>query len=123
MFRCLSTVFILAAITAASAHAHDSQRLDQLENEIRELKQRISALESPRRGSRDSSLPITPGDGWKTVDNWRKLRRGMRPIEVRRVLGEAHRVEGGYFTRWFYQNDGVVTFANEELNEWKEPPR
>jgi hypothetical protein len=45
----------------------------------------------------------------------------MRPIEVREILGEAHRVDGGYFTRWSYQNGGVVVFANEEVHEWTEP--
>ena len=45
----------------------------------------------------------------------------MRPIEVREILGDAHRVDGGYFTRWQYQNGGEVTFANEEVNKWTEP--
>ena len=45
----------------------------------------------------------------------------MRPIEVREILGDAHRVDGGYFTPWHYQNGGEVTFANEEVNEWTEP--
>jgi hypothetical protein len=48
-------------------------------------------------------------------------RQGMRPIEVREILGDAHRVDGGYFTRWHYKNGGAVVFANEEVNEWTEP--
>jgi hypothetical protein len=114
MFRRLIGVALLMVVGPMS-HAHDADRIDQLER-------RIQAIESQLFELTGSQVrPLETGEGWKSLSNWRSLRRGMRPIEVRGILGDAHRIDGGYFTRWHYQNGGIVVFANEEVNEWTEP--
>jgi hypothetical protein len=105
----------LALIMAASVHADDSDRIDELERRIQAIEAQLSEV------LRSQGPRFKEGEGWKSLSNWRELRRGMRPIEVRELLDDAHRVEGGYFTRWRYPNGGVVGFANEEVNEWTEP--
>ncbi len=105
----------LLTVVASTSHAHDADRLDELERRIQAIEGQLSELTSSQ------AQRFKTGEGWKSLSNWRSLRRGMRPIEVREVLGDAHRVEGGYFTRWHYQNGGVVVFANEEVNKWTEP--
>lgn len=114
MFSRLIGVALLMAV-APTSHAHDADRIDQLERRIQAIEAQLSELTSPQ------VQPFKTGDGWKSLSNWRNLRRGMRPIEVREILGDAHRVDGGYFTRWHYQNGGEVVFANEEVNRWTEP--
>ena len=52
--------------------------------------------------------------------NWRALRRGMTEVEVKALLGEPLRVEGGFITYWYYQN-AEVQINNEKLYGWKEP--
>ena len=111
--RLIGTTLLM--VVASTSHAHDADRIDQLERRIQAIEAQLSAL---------TSSPVQrfkTGEGWKSLSNWRSLRRGMRPIEVREILGDAHRVEGGYFTHWHYSNGGVVTFANEEVNRWTEP--
>jgi hypothetical protein len=115
MVRTFSVIAFLSLLIAFSSHAHDADRLDQLERRIQAIEAQLSELTSSQ------VQRFKTGEGWKSLSNWRSLRRGMRPIEVREILGEAHRVEGGYFTRWSYQNGGVVVFANEEVHEWTEP--
>jgi hypothetical protein len=114
MFRRLIGAALLMAV-ASTSHAHDADRIDQLERRIQAIEAQLSELTSSQ------VQRFKTGEGWKSLSNWRSLRRGMRPIEVREILGDAHRVEGGYFTRWHYQNGGVVIFANEEVNKWTEP--
>jgi hypothetical protein len=105
----------LLMVVASTAHAQDADRIDQLERRIEAIEAQLSELTSSQ------VQRFKTGEGWKSLSNWRSLRRGMRPIEVREILGDAHRIDGGYFTRWHYKNGGVVVFANEEVNEWTEP--
>jgi hypothetical protein len=109
--------FVLLLLVASASHADDAERIDQLERRIEAIEAQLSEL------TRSQVPRFQTGEGWKSLSNWRSLRRGMRPIEVREILGDAHRVEGGYFTRWQYQNGGEVVFANEEVNKWTEPPQ
>jgi hypothetical protein len=102
-------------VSASGSHAHDADRIEQLERRIQAIEAQLSELTSSQ------VQRFKTGEGWKSLSNWRSLRRGMRPIRVREILGDAHRVEGGYFTSWHYRNGGTVVFANEEVNKWTEP--
>lgn len=55
------------------------------------------------------------------IANWRALRRGMKEIEVKALLGEPVRVEGGYITYWRYGNDANIQIIDEKLYGWNEP--
>jgi hypothetical protein len=114
MFRRLIGVALLMLVGTA-AYADDAERIDELERRIEAIEAQLAELvNSPER-------PFKTGEGWKSLSNWRSLRRGMRTLHVREILGDAHRIDGGYFTVWHYQNGGRVEFANEELNKWTEP--
>ena len=60
------------------------------------------------------------GDSSKLA-NWRALRKGMTEAEVKALLGEPLRVQGGYFTYWYWDRNSKVTFFQEKLNGWDEP--
>ncbi len=67
------------------------------------------------------SKPVQTGDGWKALTNWRSLKSGMSPSDVRAVLGEPDRVKGGDVAFWYYTNGGNVTFISDKVTSWTEP--
>lgn len=73
-----------------------------------------------------ATAPQTPttasprSDDSSNKANWRALRRGMKEAEVKVLLGEPLRVEGGPVTYWYYQN-AKVTIYDEKLYGWEEP--
>ena len=41
--------------------------------------------------------------------------------EVKRLLGEPSRVDGGGLTVWYYPNSSQVMYMHDKLAEWREP--
>jgi len=69
----------------------------------------------------DSDETVVSGEGWKSVSSWRKLKTDMGYDEVREILGEPHRIEGGHLAEWYYPNGGTVTFQGDKAWRWREP--
>jgi outer membrane protein assembly factor BamE (lipoprotein component of BamABCDE complex) len=122
-----SNVLERAAIIAAllilsfAAQAQDAIRVDQLEREIQAIKQRLSKLESPQGNSVAEPKPSNMAEGWKSQSSWRQLKSDMSPNEVRAILGEPSRVNGGNIANWYYTNGGEAIFMREKLYRWTEP--
>ena len=112
---CLSLAFTL------SSFASDSDRINQLEKDVQELKLRLSKLEAPQGTSTSQSKAVPSSDGWKLLANWRTLKKGMSYDDVRAILGEPTRIQGGDLTFWFFANRGQVTFYQDKLDGWSEP--
>lgn len=55
------------------------------------------------------------------VTSWRSLKKGFTEAEVKTLLGEPKRIEGGSFTYWHYANNGSVTFYKDTVYSWREP--
>lgn len=62
-------------------------------------------------------------EGWKILNNWRKLTTNMGYDDVRKILGEPDRINGGSVARWYYKNGGEATFISNKLDSWKEPKK
>ncbi len=121
MFKTTIIVGFLSLVAAFSVHAQDSVRIDQLEKEIQELKIRVSELES-MLSSPSSHQEVAPSsEGWKSIANWRSLSTDMGPDDVKKLLGEPHRIDGGKIAFWYYQNNGQVTFLDGKVHRWTEP--
>lgn len=120
-FRKLCMIGFAMLIVAMNAFACDSERITQLEIEVQELKNRLSKLESPQVASSAVQKPFASPDGWKNVANWRALKTGMSPDQVRQILGEPKKVDGGALADWFYANGGAVRFYKDQLSNWREP--
>jgi hypothetical protein len=119
-----STISIIGFISLAfalNAHAQDSNRITQMEEEIREIKLRLLKLESMLNNPGNTQEPATSHDGWKSVMNWRKLYKEMSTRDVQKILGEPQRVDGGNLASWHYQNGGRVVFYEGKVDHWREP--
>ena len=106
---------------ALNSFARDGDRITQLEKEVQELKLRLSRLESPQSSNTQQQRIIITGEGWKSLANWRSLKNGMSYDEVRSILGEPSRVDGGSIARWHYSNRGLAVFFSDKLERWEEP--
>ena len=118
--RTLLLAFALSVATCSS-FANDSERISQLENQVNELKLRIQKLESFPPNTSNQQKSVVANEGAKSIANWRQLNRGMSYNEVRGLLGEPLRIEGGGVAYWLYSNNGRVTFVRDTLSSWNEP--
>jgi len=114
------TGFLLSAV-AFNANAQDTDRINRLEQEVREITFRLSKLESLLSTPGKAHEQVTPGEGWKSVMNWRKLSTDMDYSAVQTILGDPHRVEGGQMAHWYYRNGGEVIFFQGKIFKWSEP--
>src|SRR4051812_6856239 len=87
-------IVLLSVTMPASAQADVARRLDDLER-------RVKALEAVHQQTQRTPSPARSG--------WRQLEGGMSPEQVRALLGEPDRIQGGIFTHWQY-GGGYVTF-------------
>lgn len=103
-------------LCAFSAHAQDSARFAALEKEVQELTLRLEKLAALVTDASKPQPTAVSADGWKSIGNWRTLKTGSTTEEVRNILGEPKRVDGGDLTMWRYENGGSVTFYRCEAH-------
>ena len=99
----------------------ETGELVSIENELQGLKNRISKLETRLSLIKGTGDPGTLNDGWKRIESWRKLEAEMDYESVERILGPAHRINGGIVANWYYDNGGRVTFYRGSVQSWEEP--
>ena len=121
MVRTISFIGFLSLAFAFNANAYGGGRVAQMEREIQEIKLRLSKLESLLSNPSNAQEPATSDDGWKSVMNWRKLYKEMSTSDVRKILGEPHRVDGGNLASWHYRNGGRIVFYEGKVDHWNEP--
>ena len=115
---------IVAFLTLAAtfnSFASDTDRINLLEREVGELKQRMSNFESVQAIKKTHQNPVVSSEGWRQITNWRLLKSGFSPKDVRELLGEPTRIDGGNVAFWTYPNRGEVTFLREQVQQWREP--
>ena len=111
---------LLGSLLTGPLQASD-ERLKQLEVEVRDLKGRIKKLEDGHSQADSSSQKAKTSEGWRDLSNWRSLKRGMSYDDVRMLLGEPSRIQGGSFTFWQYKNASSARFFDDRLDSWTEP--
>jgi hypothetical protein len=123
MEKSMRTLLLAITLTATtlSSFASDSARVSQLENEVNELRLRVQKLENLQSNASNQQRQVVANEGAKSIANWRKLKTGMSYNEVRGLLGEPLRIEGGDIANWRYANKGSVTFFRDTLSNWNEP--
>ena len=121
MVKKIIIIGFLSLVGALNSYANDSERIDQMKKELQETKLRLSKLESLLSNPSKAQEHVTSGEGWKSVVNWRRLTEGMSTSDVQKILGEPHRVDGGTFATWYYQNGGRIGFYEGKVDRWMEP--
>ena len=129
---------LLAALAAASkpvvAAGQDTstasliRRIEILERVTADLDRRVGALEAVIKSAPSQGQSIPASTKWQDLANWRRLREGMKMDEVRALLGEPDRVEGGPITFWYWVDANAhiyasVDFESGGVSGWTEPRR
>jgi hypothetical protein len=121
----VATLFVCA--TPLFAHAQGAAverlqaRVDSLELRIIELERRVSQLENAATSEPDRRRPVA-GNA-RDIANWRRLRERMTYDQVRTLLGEPEKIDGGTVAFWSYPDAGQVTFISGRVTSWSEPSR
>ncbi|NVK00093.1 MAG: hypothetical protein HWE12_01005 [Oceanospirillaceae bacterium] len=120
MLCCLMLVLVATSNTVVADETAD--KLERLEKMIVALHNRLEVIE--KKLSSEKAVSAISSDGYKSVSNWRKLETGMSTDDVRALLGEPLKINGGGVADWFYDNDiwhSKVTFVSGRLQAWAEP--
>lgn len=112
------------AVAVAQGVTTDSliHRIELLELKNSNLEFRVRELETIIRTKPFRGQPVTTSANARDLQNWRRLRQGMSMDDVRALLGEPERVEGGSVTWWHWVNANVY-FIDGNLEGWSEPGR
>lgn len=107
--------------TSSNQAQLDPEELASIESEVQELKNRVLNLEARLSSIKNSGEPVIFNDGWEKLTSWRKLKTGMDYESVEKILGPAHRIDGGIIADWYYTNGGRVHFFDGSVKRWEEP--
>ena len=109
---------------AFSANAQEAT-IEQLNQRIEQLENRVSILESiiansKQKKSKQANISaVAP-----KLQSWRKLKKNMTFDDVIDILGEPLRIRSGDFTKWYYSKDishSYVSFYQDVVDGWEEP--
>lgn len=128
--KMLIAFFLIVFCIQDSAIAQQNE-IESLQTKVENLQQKVSQLESKverleklllsENKSKGSKQPDNSSEGWRDIQNWRKLESGMSKEEVRQILGEPSRIDvTSQMELWDYP-EGRVTIFNGELSGWSEP--
>jgi hypothetical protein len=128
-----TVMFVMCGLMLASfvespiAQAHDSARIDGLE-------QRIKALEELLGSAGDdvnSIITATSKGNWTKASAWKKLKTGMSFDQVERILGKPTKNDldsSGNTGKWYYEGavngvtvSGYLFFSDRRLMSVWEP--
>jgi outer membrane protein assembly factor BamE (lipoprotein component of BamABCDE complex) len=117
-------IFFFLITLAFSANAQEAT-IEQLNQKIEQLENRVSILESiiansnKKKSKQANVTAVAP-----KLQSWRKLKKNMTFDDVIDILGEPLRINSGGFTYWYYSKDishSYVSFVRDLVYGWKEP--
>lgn len=117
-------IFFFLITLAFSANAQEAT-IEQLNQKIEQLENRVSILESiiansnKKKSKQANVTAVAP-----KLQSWRKLKKNMTFDDVIDILGEPLRIRSGSVTDWYYSKDishSYVSFALDLVYGWEEP--
>lgn len=131
LYILISSFLILSSQSSLSGH--DSDKIQSLEDEITLLKmmliqmgEKLEKLESskvsPNQTHKGSTTKnYTSADGWRDVNNWKKIKRGMNQNTVIQILGQPTSIKNlSPFTTLYYKGNlpnGANVSSSVKLSE------
>lgn len=117
-------IFFFLITLAFSANAQEAT-IEQLNQKIEQLENRVSILESiiansnKKKSKQANVTAVAP-----KLQSWRKLKKNMTFDDVIDILGEPLRIRSGGVTYWYYSKDishSYVSFYQDVVDGWEEP--
>ena len=117
-------IFFFLITLAFSANAQEAT-IEQLNQKIEQLENRVSILESiiansnKKKSKQANVTAVAP-----KLQSWRKLKKNMTFDDVIDILGEPLRINSGSITYWYYSKDishSYVSFYQDVVYGWEEP--
>lgn len=117
-------IFFFLITLAFSANAQEAT-IEQLNQKIEQLENRVSILESiiansnKKKSKQANVTAVAP-----KLQSWRKLKKNMTFDDVIDILGEPLRIRSGGSTYWYYSKDishSYVSFYQDVVDGWEEP--
>jgi outer membrane protein assembly factor BamE (lipoprotein component of BamABCDE complex) len=117
-------IFFFLITLAFSANAQEAT-IEQLNQKIEQLENRVSILESiiansnKKKSKQANVTAVAP-----KLQSWRKLKKNMTFDDVIDILGEPLRIRSGGSTYWYYSKDishSYVSFDQDLVYGWEEP--
>jgi len=117
-------IFFFLITLAFSANAQEAT-IEQLNQKIEQLENRVSILESiiansnKKKSKQANVTTVAP-----KLQSWRKLKKNMTFDDVIDILGEPLRIRSGGVTYWYYSKDishSYVSFFRDVVDGWEEP--
>lgn len=117
-------IFFFLITLAFSANAQEAT-IEQLNQKIEQLENRVSILESIIANSNKKKSKQANVTAVATkLQSWRKLKKNMTFDDVIDILGEPLRINSGGITYWYYSKDfshSYVSFYQDVVDGWGEP--
>ena len=111
-------------LLSSSLFGDQSAEIKKLEARVLELEKRVEKLEALLEHSGTSKIEVT--DKWKNRSLWRQLKVGMTESQVKSLLGEPRKINGGrILTYWYYSKQtwhSTISFDDSgRIYGWTEP--
>ena len=117
-----NTIVYIILFIPVFALSQNVERIEALEKRVAQLEKQLDDLE--KVVVHYSNNKKVSGGNPKSISNWRKLEKGMSQSNVRRLLGEPKKVNGGYLTYWYYSSSSLSQYVifdnNEKVHGWAE---
>lgn len=126
MNRTILLSFILLFLISNNCFAQDKGRIDELEKRVIELEEQLSNIQAlflAIVNGLENNSKINAEDpeiNEELKKKWRTLATDMSPKQVRSILGEPEKLNGGSIATWYYP-EGSVTFMRDKVQSWEEP--
>lgn len=123
------TVLLCSALPAFSQQSEIDKlraKVERLQNKVERLEKRLIRIEKLLLSITSANQPnqqFINGNGWKSLQNWRKLEKGMSKAEVKRILGKPGKISVSPFGETWYYPDvlgGSVSYENGRVEGWRE---
>lgn len=124
--KCLLFLIIFFSI-GSNCYAEDHERIDLLEERVTELEEglaKIQILLLAIAGGIENNTEVSEEEtilNEELKKKWRSLATDMSPKQVRSILGEPEKLDGGNVAMWYYSQNGRVTFIDDKVRSWNEP--
>jgi len=119
MIKKLFFILLVSSLSSNMSYAHDNERINKLEEQVEELKAMLAIIVLSSSNTEESKY--SGNEKWFSKENWRKLKTGILPEDVRHLLGEPEKINGGDISTWYYSNSGSVHFYQGKVDRWSEP--